>query len=118
MIPAMVAEFQLEGPAAQCDAGQLMSETDPEDRLTAHESADRIDRVCTRLRISRTIRQENSVRLECEYIFCWSLRRNHRNFASFTAQLAQNVLLDTEVVRNLVEPCGLILHSDHRNRFV
>src|ERR1700716_3913670 len=61
MVPAMMAKLQLEGLATECDTGELMTQTDPENRLPSHQSADRIDRIRTRLGIARPVRQEHSV---------------------------------------------------------
>src|SRR5271165_3184904 len=74
MIPAMVAELQLESFAAQRDASELMSQANSEDRHSPYQAADRIDSISTRLRIAWAIRQENSVGLQRQHIFRGSLR--------------------------------------------
>src|SRR4030081_1317821 len=98
MIPAMVAEFQLEGLASERDAGQLMSKADSEDGLAAHETANIVDRVGAGLRIARAIRQEHSVGLQRQHVFRCRLRRDNRYLASFSAKLSQDVLLDAKVI--------------------
>src|SRR5258707_3543652 len=84
MVPTMMAKLQLEGLATECDTGELMTQTDSENRLPSHQSADRIDRIRTRLGIARPVREEHSVRLEREDIFRPGFSRNHRHPASFT----------------------------------
>src|SRR4029077_10804944 len=103
MIPAMMSKFELVGLPTQRDSSQLMPQANSEDRLASHQPADGIDRVGTRFGVPRPIRQENAVRLQREHIFGWRLRRDDRHFAALAAQLAQNVLLDAEVVRDHVE---------------
>src|SRR5207248_11593428 len=52
MIAAMVPELQLESFAAECKAGELMSETDAKDGLTPHEAADVVHRISAWLGIA------------------------------------------------------------------
>src|SRR5258707_12541020 len=49
MVPAMMAKLQLEGLATERDTGELMTQTDPENRLPSHQSANRGHRIGTRL---------------------------------------------------------------------
>src|SRR3954453_15188359 len=95
-----------------------MPQADAKDRLPTHEPANGIHCVRTRLRISGTIRQEYSIRLQRQHIFRRSLGWDDSDFASFAAQLSQNVLLDAEVVRHHMKSCRLVLHSDHGNGFM
>src|SRR5215469_16271083 len=118
MIAAVVSEFQLECLSAQRDARELMPQADSENRLAAHQAANRVDRIRTWFRIAGAVRQEDSIRLQCEYIFRWSLRRNDGDFASLTAQLAQNVLLDSEVIGDHVKSRRLVFYSDYSDRLV
>src|ERR1700680_2581790 len=118
MIPAVMSKLQLESLAAERNPDKLMPQADAENRLPSHKSADRIHRVRAGLRIAWPVRQKNSIRLQRQHILRRSLRRDHRHLAAFAAQLAQNVLLDAEVVRYHVKSWRLILHSDHSNRFV
>src|SRR5947209_11931325 len=83
VIPTMVSELQLECFAAQCNSRQLMPQTNSKDRLPAHEPADGIHCVCTRLGIAGAVREEYSVRLQSEHFFCRSLRGDHRHLTSF-----------------------------------
>src|ERR1700736_4410576 len=106
MIPAVVAEFQLERFASQRDAGKLMSEADSEDGLAAHEPPDVVDRVGAGLRIAGTIRQEHSVGLQREHIFCSRLRRDNRYLAPLSAKFSQDILLDAKVIGHDVKAGG------------
>ena len=63
MIAAVVAEFELVRPAAQCQPDELVSEADAEDRSLAHELTNILLRVGHRLGITRAIRQKNSIGL-------------------------------------------------------
>src|SRR5436190_19941236 len=92
-----------------------MPQADAKDRLPTHEPANGIHCVRTRLRISGTIRQEHSIRLQRKHIFRRSLGWDDSDFASFAAQFSQNVLLDAEVVRHYMKSRGLIFHSNHGN---
>ena len=85
MVAAVMPEFEFESFAAERDARQLMSETDAEDGLAAHEAADVIDRVRARFGIARTVRKKDAVRLERKNVFGGSLRRDHRDFTAFAA---------------------------------
>ena len=60
-----------------------------------------------------TVRQKHAVGLQRQHIFRLRLRRNHRDLAAFAAQLAQNVLLDAEVVGDYMKALRLVFHSDH-----
>src|ERR1051326_6348750 len=99
MISAVVAEFQFVGFATDGDARQLMSETDSKNWLASHQAADVVHRVGAGLGIAGAVGEEHSIGLEREHIFRGSLRRNNRDLAALAAQLAQDVVLDPEVVR-------------------
>src|SRR5690242_5633698 len=84
MVAAVVSELELEGLAAQRDAGQLMSEADAENRLATHEAANVVHRVGARLGITGTVREKDAVGLQRENVFRGSLRRYDRYLASLT----------------------------------
>ena len=77
MIAAVVSEFQLEGFAAQSDAGQLVAETDAEDGLASHKAADVVHRVGAGLGVAGAVREEDAVWFERENVFGWGLCRDH-----------------------------------------
>src|ERR1019366_5143933 len=90
-----------------------MSQADSEYRLASHQAANVIDRIGAGLGIARSIRQENSIRLQRQHIFRRSLRWNDGHLAAFSAQLAQDVLLDAEVVGDHVEARWLVFYADY-----
>src|SRR5579863_6415113 len=98
MVPAMMAKLQLKSFSTERNANQLMSQANAKDRLPTHQPANAVHGICTRLRITRSIRQKNSVRLQRQNILGQSLRRNHSHPTSFTTQLTQNVLFNTEII--------------------
>src|ERR1700724_1518979 len=116
VVSAVMSKLQFEGFSAESNPDKLMPQADAENRLPSHEPADRIHRVCTRLRIARTVRKKNSVRLQGQHVFRRSLRRDYRHFAALAAQLTQNVLLDPEVVGYHVKSRRLILYSYDSHR--
>src|SRR5207245_1565343 len=118
MISAVMSKFQLVGFSTQSDARELMSQADTEDGLPSHEAADVIYRIGAGLGIAWAVREEHAVRFQGEHIFCWSLRRNHRYFATLTAQFAQDVLLDSVIVSYDVEAFRFILHPNDGYRLV
>src|SRR5579863_5130129 len=103
MISAVMTEFQLKSLSAQGNACELMPQADSENRLPSHEPADGIYCVCAWLRVARAVREEDAVRLQGEHVLRLSLGRNYRHATAFAAQLAQNVLLDAEIVGHYVE---------------
>src|ERR1700691_5038415 len=113
MISAMMAKFELKGLAAERDAGQLMPQANPEDRLASHESPNVIDSVSTGLGITGPGRQGNSVRLQCKYVLRRGLRRNDGPLAALSAQLAQNVLLDAEIIGDHMKARRLVFYSNN-----
>ena len=61
MVRAVVAEFQLEGFAAESKAAELVSEADAEDRDAPEQLADICDGVGDRLGVSGAVRKEHAV---------------------------------------------------------
>src|ERR1700687_558832 len=110
MIPAVVAEFQLEGLASERYAGELMSQANSENRLPSHQSPNVVDRIRAGLGIARPVRQEHSVGLQGQHVLRRRLRRDYRHLATFSPQFAQNVLLDAEVVGDYVEAHRLVFY--------
>src|SRR2546423_4861315 len=113
MISAVMSKLQLVGFPAESDSRKLMSQADTEDRLPSHEAANVINRVRARLGIAWSVGEKHAVRFQREHIFCLSLRRNNRYFATLAAQFAQDVLLDSIIVGYDVEALRLIFHANH-----
>src|SRR5271155_3949641 len=82
MIPAVVAEFQLEGFTSERDAGNLVSQTNPENRLPSHQASNVVDGVRTGLGIARPVRQKNAVGLQRQHVLRRRLRWDYRHFAA------------------------------------
>ena len=118
MVAAVMSEFQLVGFPAQRNAGELMSQANPENRLAAHQPTDVVHGIGTRLGITRPIRQEHAIGLQRQHVFRSSLRRNDRNLAALAAQFAQNVLFDPIIVGDNIEPRGLVFHAYYLNGLV
>src|ERR1035441_5199943 len=88
-----------------------MAQTDSEDWLAAHQASYVIDRVGARFGIAGAVRKEYSVGLQCQNVFGCRLRRDYCDFAAFSTQLSQNILLDAKVVGDYVEALRLIFHA-------
>src|SRR4051812_6832158 len=61
LVPTPVSELELERPATHGKSKELMSETNPEDRFLAEQTAERLVRILDRLRISGSVRKKNTV---------------------------------------------------------
>ena len=62
LVAAVVAELELEGPAAQGEAEELVAEADAEDRhVGVDQLADVVDDLGQRLRIARAVREHHAV---------------------------------------------------------
>src|SRR5207245_2032589 len=84
MISAMVSELQLESFSSQRQADELMPQAYAENGHLSHQLTNALLRIAAGLGIARSVRQENSVRLETEDIFGASFSGNHSHFATFT----------------------------------
>ncbi len=93
-----MAEFQLEGPAAESEAAELVAEANSEDRRAAEQLADIRDGIGDRLGIAGAIGEKHAVGLEREHVFGGSFRRNDGDVAAVIHEQAQNILLDAEIV--------------------
>src|SRR5208282_5977249 len=98
--------------ASERNSHQLMAQANSENRLPSHQAPDVVDRIGTGLGIARAVRQEHSVGLQRQHVLGCRLRRDYRYLAAFSAELAQDVLLDAEIVGDYVEACRLIFYSD------
>src|ERR1035438_1031962 len=89
-----------------------MSQADSENRLSSHQAPNVVNRVGAGLGIARPVRQKYAVGLQGQYILRGRLRWDYCHLAAFSAQLAQDVLLDAEVVGDYVEARRLIFYSN------
>ena len=107
MIRAVVAEFQLEGFAAQGKPAKLVAKTDAEDGDSAHELTDILDRVGDGFGVAGTVRKKDAVGPQREDIlgrsWCW----NDGNLTLVIDQEAKDVLLDAIVVSDDLELAGI-----------
>src|SRR5580700_116886 len=113
VIPSVVTEFQLEGLTSKRNTRDLMAQADSKDRLPSHQPQNVIDRVGARFRISWSVRQEYTVGLQGQHVLRRHLRWDDCHLAAFSSQLAQDVLLDPEIVSHYVKPRRLVLYADH-----
>src|SRR5213595_2082193 len=74
MVPAVVAELQLVGAAAEREADDLVAEADAEDGDAAHEIAHGLGCVLDWLGIARAVREKHTVGFQSENV----ARRSHR----------------------------------------
>src|SRR5437879_12158319 len=116
MISAVMSKFQLVGFSAESDPCELMSQANTEDGLPSHQTADVIYRVRARLGIAGAVGQKHAEWVQCEHVFCGTLRRNNRYFATLAAQLAQDVLFDYVNVGYDLEAFRFSFHANHYNR--
>src|SRR6266480_7783843 len=65
LIRAAMSKFQLEGRSAEGEAKHLVPETNPEDRLLAHQIAQGLMRIRDRGRIAGAVRKKNYIGIEC-----------------------------------------------------
>src|SRR6266699_7293600 len=76
-----------------------MAETDPEDRFLAHQILYSFVRVRKRRWIARAVGEKNSVGIKRKHFVCRCRRRHNGHFETFLAQQAQNIFLNSIVVR-------------------
>src|SRR5947209_13698450 len=81
MVPAPVAERQLEGARAEGAAEDLVAEADPEDRLLADEFPRRLHDVAEPRGITRSRREGDPIRLRGEELLGRRRTRDHRGLA-------------------------------------
>src|SRR6185295_2432374 len=99
MIRAAMAELQLERLSTERESGDLLTQTDAEDRHAPDKFANLRDLKFERLRIPGSVREKHTIRLQREHIFGGRPGGNHRKSAPYMHQAAQNVPLDAEIVR-------------------
>ena len=95
----MVTEFHLDGLGTRGQAQQLVAQADTEHRdLGLQKFLNGGNGIITRSRITRTIGEEDTVRVHGQYLGCRGLGRNHGQAATAIGQHAQNVALGTKVI--------------------
>src|SRR5215467_12163075 len=99
MIRPMMAEFQLEGFAAQREPAELMAEANPENRHLSDELLNSFNGVANGLGITRSIGEKNAVWFQLEDLFRGGLRRHDPYIAVVIHEQSQDVLLDAVIER-------------------
>src|SRR5260370_11056869 len=98
MIRAVMTELQLKGLPSQGQPANLMPKANPENWDVPDHFANVLDGVPHRLRVARTIRKKDSIRLHFQNVFGGSLSGHNIDFAVVVDEQAQDVLLDSVVV--------------------
>src|SRR5262249_53375914 len=104
MICAAMAELQFVRLATNRDAENLVAEANPENWLAGDQLADLHGLMLKRLGITGAVRQEDAVGFQSQNVFCGRGSGNHREAAADLTKPAQNVVLDSEIVGDDVEP--------------
>src|ERR1700758_1259306 len=91
-------KFQFVSRTAERESKNLMAETNPENRLFAHQIADCLVRIRQSCGISRSIGKKNAIRIERERIPGSCGCRYNRNAKTFLPQKPQNILFDSIIV--------------------
>ena len=100
LIGSAMSEFQFVDFAGQCESQQLMSETNPEHRLLAEQSANRVDRIIQRPRVARPVREEHAVRIEAQHFVGCRGTGDDGDSATKLPQMARDVPLHAIVDRH------------------
>src|SRR5262245_48406751 len=103
MIAAVMSELELVCLPTESQTQNLVSETNPEDGFSPEKTPHILDRIFERLRISGPVRQKNSVGLQIQNAFGGGRRRNYSYFRAAAREIAQDMRLDSEIVRHHVE---------------
>ncbi len=98
VVAAVVAEAQLVGVAAEREPEDLVPETDPEHRRSTYQSTYRIDGSGHCGGITRTVGQEDTIRLTSEDVLRGRRRRNDFDATTHAEKMLQDGALDAEVV--------------------
>src|SRR5688572_26826924 len=99
MIPSSMPEGKLRRRSAERETEKLVSETDPEYRsTTSGQLANCIRRVIDRVRVSRPVREKDSVGLLLERGRSRCVGGHNCHPAVMVCEQAQDIALDTEIV--------------------
>src|SRR5215468_233012 len=98
MVRAVVAKLKLERLAAQCQAAELVAQTNSENGNSAKQLADVFLRIGDRFGITGSVRKEDAVGPQRQNIFGRGVRGNNGDVAMMINEQAQDVLLDAVIV--------------------
>src|ERR1700752_4964809 len=94
-----MAELQLKRRSAEREAENLMTQANSEDGPLAHQIMHGFVSIGERCRIARTIGEKNPIWIKSEHFVCGCCRRHNGHLKTLLAQQAQNVFLDSIVIR-------------------
>src|SRR5439155_20978977 len=98
LVRAVMPKFQFVSRSAERESKNLMAETNPENRLLAHQLYHRLVRISQNCGISRTVGKKNAIRIEREHFFgscgCWY----NGDAKAFLPQKPQNIFFDSIIV--------------------
>ena len=100
VVSSSVAEFQFIRFGSVRQSYHLMSEANTENRISASNISHQRDNLRNVLRISRTVRKENTVRIQFLYLFCRSIERNHGYIAAARFQRTKNIVFYSAINRD------------------
>ena len=103
LVTAAVPELELETSAAKGQSEKLMAEADSKDWRRPNQTLNLTHDSGQSGRITRTIRKEDAIRRESQNVVGGCPRRNHGNPTTQRTQVAENVVLDTEVIGDYVK---------------
>ena len=104
LVAAAVAEFELEGLAADGVAEDLVAEADGEDGFARQQDADLAVDVVEGGGIAGAVGEENAVGLQGEHVLGGGAGIDDRDLEAGLAQAAQDVVLHAEIIGDDVVP--------------
>src|SRR5205085_98733 len=105
MISATMPIRHLHGCAAEGEPEELVAETNAKCRYSlSRDFANDCRSVAHCLRVTRTVGKKDAVGIGFERDLHWCISRHHRHSAIILAEQAQNVALDSVVIRDDVMP--------------
>src|SRR5690348_6627815 len=102
MVSPPMSELQLVCLAAERPRQYLMAETDSEDRSLPDELSNLGFLIFERLGVAWTVGEKDAVRLKAHYVLSRGERGNNRYACTGLDQLAQNIALNSKIVRHHV----------------
>ena len=98
LVGAVMPKFQFVSRSAECEPENLMAETNPENRLLAHQISRCLVRIRQSCGISRTVGKKNAIRIKREHFLCSCGCWYNRDAKAFLPQKPQNILFDSIIV--------------------
>ena len=98
LVAPVMAEFELISLSTQGQTQNLVSQTDTEQGDFSHQSGDIVLSIGHRIRVARTVRQENAIRLEAQDFCRRRVGRHNPHPTARLNQMAQDVELHAKIV--------------------